>query len=83
MTPIRRPLSGLLLLFVGALAIDRLALNGTGERTIQTSAYALALVLVIAPLLMRGFRRTRFSTMLVVVGLAVVGLQVLSGRLTA
>lgn len=82
MKPIRRPLTGLLALFVGALAIDRLALNSADERTIQTPAYALALALVIAPLLLRGFRRTRLSTLLVLALGAATVLQVVSGRLT-
>lgn len=82
MTPIRRPLAGLLALFIGALALDRLALNGADERTIQTPAYALALALVIAPLLVRGFRRTRLSTLLVLTSGVATILQAASGRLT-
>jgi len=81
-TPIRRPLTGLLLLFVGALAIDRVALSGADERTIQTSAYFVALAFVTAPLLIRGFRRTRSGTFLAMAGAAALGLQVLSTRLT-
>ena len=83
MTAIRRPLTGLLALFVGALAIDRIALSGADERTIQTPAYALALMFVTVPLLIRGFRRIRSGTFLGMAGVTVLGLQVLSGRLTA
>jgi len=81
-TPIRRPLTGLLLLFVGALAIDRVALSGADERTIQTYAYFVALAFVTAPLLIRGFRRTGSGTFLAMAGATALGLQVLSARLT-
>ncbi len=82
MTLIRRPLAGLLTLFVGALAIDRIAL-GADERTIQTSAYVAALAFVAAPLLMRGFRRIRFGTFIVMAGATVLLIQTVSGRLAA
>ncbi|MBU1227640.1 MAG: hypothetical protein KJ698_10600 [Actinobacteria bacterium] len=80
MTLIRRPLTGLLALFVGALAIDRVAL-GAQEHTIQTPAYAVALAFVAAPLLVRGLRRTHLGTFLAMTGSTVAGAQVLSGRL--
>ena len=82
MTQIRRPLLGLLALFFGALAIDRLALSGAGERTIQTPAYLVGLALVAAPLAIRGFRRTRFTVVLTMAGVGMLGLYTLTGRLT-
>jgi len=82
-TPIRRPLAGLLALFVGALSIDRIALSGSDGRTIQTPVYAVALAFVIAPLLIRGFRHTRITTFLVGAGITVVGFQAVSGRIGA
>jgi len=82
-TQIRRPLLGLLALFVGALAFDRLALSGAGERTIPTSAYLVALAVVAAPLAIRGLRRIRLTTYLASAGGGLVVLSAVGGRLTS
>jgi hypothetical protein len=82
-TQIRRPLLGLMTLFIGALAIDRFALNGAAERTIQTPAYLVALALVAAPLAIRGFRRMRLTAFLVMAGAGMLVLYAVVGRLTS
>lgn len=82
MTPIRRPLTGLLTLFVGALAMDRIALDSVTERAIGTPAYAVALGFVAAPLLIAGFRRTRLVTFLIVAAGSALIVQSTAGHLT-
>jgi hypothetical protein len=82
MTPIRRPLAGLLTLFLGALAMDRMALDGAAERTLGTPVYAIALAFVAAPLLSGGFRRSRPLAVLTMAVGATVLTQAAAGRLT-
>jgi hypothetical protein len=57
MTAVRRPLIGLIGLFTGALTIDRFALARDGARSVESSAYLLALALVAAALVFRPLRR--------------------------
>lgn len=81
MTAIRRPLIALLALFAGAVAFDRLGMDN--GRTVETSAYLIAVVLVAAPLLARGLRRatTRANALLALA--ALLGYRSLTGTLFA
>ena len=82
MTPIRRPLMGLLALFVGALVMDRVALDGFTDRAMATPAYLAALGFVAAPLAIAGFRRTRLLTFVALAAGTALVLQSTAGRLS-
>lgn len=58
MTGVRRPLIGLVVLFAGAVTLDRLGL-AQGDRAMETYAYYLAVALAAAPFVFPGLRRAR------------------------
>ncbi|MCB2223821.1 MAG: hypothetical protein KQH83_06555 [Actinobacteria bacterium] len=82
MTSIRRPLLGIIALFIGAVTFDRIALDGATGQTISTAAYLAALALTAAPLAFHASRRTRRVPYLVLSGGAVLGVETFAGRLT-
>jgi len=59
MTRIRRPLLGLLGLFVAAVTIDRFGLGRPAEGALAAWVYALAAGVVALPLILPGLRRAR------------------------
>ena len=58
MTHIRRPLVGLVILFAGAVTLDRIGLGHRSETAIAVWTYLLAAVLVALPLVLAGTRRS-------------------------
>ena len=58
MTHIRRPLGALLALFAGAIVLDRVGLDGSGE-TMSSWLYAVALAFALLPLALPSLRRAR------------------------
>jgi hypothetical protein len=59
MTAVRRPLIGLIALFVGAVTLDRFGLGESGGRTMETYSYCVAAGLVVSPFVFPGLRRAR------------------------
>lgn len=60
MTRIRRPLIGLVALFVGAIAVDRVGLESGGD-AIGLTAYIVAATTIAAAFAVRGLRRSPWS----------------------
>ena len=59
MTAIRRPLMGIIALFLGALTLDRLALAQDGGGAVKGPAYLIAFAFVAAAFFIRPVRRAR------------------------
>lgn len=76
MTHIRRPLVGLLGLFVVAITLDRLGV-AAGTRAIDSYVYVIALLAAVGPLVLPSLRRSRPWAGLVVAGLAYLGIGTL------
>jgi len=80
-TAIRRPLIALLALFVGALAFDRIGISS--GRTVETSAYLIAIAAVAAPLMAGGLRRGSPRTSVLLSVAVLLGYRSIAGTLTA